>query len=340
MVTVNHNSDHFFSSSIRSIKWVCLFMSLFAGIASPIPAHAGKNAQIKLYTETQIDSETIQLAQISTIETSDPQIFDKLANVVVGRSPLPGSSTYIHPSEVELGLKKSKIDVDATTIIATGPVKVTRSHSTVSPERIKEAVIKYILDYSPWSKDQLKIRPINYTQGHIVPPGQVTLKVTAPKHTDWLGGIPFQVKIKVDGQIVNKTTVATYIEVWQDVILAAKPLGNNQPITKSDIKIESMNLTRVPKNAVLSTDQVIGYRANRSIAINSVLRVDQIEMPLVVRRGDLVQALVETKALRVTTNAIAKQDGRVGERIRLINVRSKKALYGQVVDSQTVKVEF
>lgn len=325
---------------IRLVHYMVLFMLLFAGIALSMPDDARAGTQIKLYTETRIDSETIQLAQVSTIETSDPLLFDKLSTVVVGRAPLPGNSTYVYPGEVELGLKKNKIDVGAITIIAEGPVKVIRSFSTVSAERIKETIIKYITDYSPWSKDQLKIRPINYIQSHTVPPGRVTLKIKEPKHTDWLGGVAFQVRIMVDGQVIKRTSVATYIEVWQNVILAAKPLGSNQPITKNDIKIESMNLTRVPKNAIFSADQVLGYRANRSIAINSVLRMDQIELPPVVRRGDLVQALAETNILRVTTNAIVKQDGRIGERIPLINVRSKKIFYGQVVDSQTVKVEF
>jgi len=338
MAAVDFNIRHHFPHD--KMYLVLAAILLFVGLMLPLPALAAAPAQINLLTKAMIEDDTIRLGRIAEIRTEDAHVMDTLAAVEVGQAPLPGNSTYIHPSQVERGLKKSNIDVSTVTISAIGPVKVTRSHSSISPERIKEAVIDYIKGYAPWDADQLKIRPINYTQSLIVPPGHVVLQVFAPKHTDWLGGVPFTVKIMVDGQLIKKTSVATYIEVWQNVILAAKPLGHNQPITKRDIKIERMNLTRVPKNAIFRADQVIGRRANRSIAINSVLRVDQIDMPPLVHRGDMVQALAESKLMRISANAIAKEDGKLGERIRLVNVRSKKTLYGQVIDSQTVKVEF
>jgi flagella basal body P-ring formation protein FlgA len=37
---------------------------------------------------------------------------------------------------------------------------------------------------------------------------------------------------------------------------------------------------------------------------------------------------------------MAKQDGAKGERIKVVNLRSKKVIYAQVVDGQTVSVEF
>jgi flagella basal body P-ring formation protein FlgA len=70
------------------------------------------------------------------------------------------------------------------------------------------------------------------------------------------------------------------------------------------------------------------------------LRQDQVEREPMVRKGDLVQVLAESSVLRVSTQAVAQEHGCAGDRILLLNVNSKKNIYGRVVDGQTVKVEF
>jgi flagella basal body P-ring formation protein FlgA len=315
-------------------------MGIFIGLPQSTQAAADEPARVMLYSKANVSGESIRLGQIADIQTDNDRFMEALRTVEVGRSPLPGKSLHLHPNQVKLGLKKKNIDLKDCRIIAAGPVKVTRNHATVSTERIKKAVVEFISSHMPWDSTQMKIRPIKYSQAHIVPPGSVELQVTAPKHTDWLGPVPFTVGIMVGGQSIKRITVPAYIEVQQSVVLAAKPLGRNQPIANSDIKIKKMNLTRVPANAVLSADQVIGQRANRSIAVNTILRMDQIDMPPLVRRGDLVQVLAESKVFKITTQAVAKENGAMGDRIRLMNLRSKKDLYGVVLDAQTVKVEF
>jgi flagella basal body P-ring formation protein FlgA len=50
--------------------------------------------------------------------------------------------------------------------------------------------------------------------------------------------------------------------------------------------------------------------------------------------------IVESKGLKATARGLVKKKGRLGERIPVVNVDSKKVLYGRVIDSNTVKVDF
>jgi flagella basal body P-ring formation protein FlgA len=146
--------------------------------------------------------------------------------------------------------------------------------------------------------------------------------------------------VVVNGQKAKRITVPTQIEVWSDVLLTTKPLGKYQPICRDDIQVKKMNLARVPANVIVRMDQVLGHRPNRNIAANCILRKDQIEMPPVVKRGDIVQVIAQTPMLKISIKGMAKQNGGKGERIKVVNLRSKKAIYAQVIDGQTVKVEF
>jgi flagella basal body P-ring formation protein FlgA len=223
---------------------------------------------------------------------------------------------------------------------AENPAASSTAETAVAPAAVNAAVKAFILHHAPWKPDQLKITRLTFDQELTLPAGKIGFRVTAPKHTDWLGPIPFRVAILVDGQETVKVVAPATIEVWSDVVVAVKPLGKYQPIEADDIVVKKMNLARVPANVIVKAEQAIGLRARHNIAANCVLRGDQIESPPVVVRGDMVQMIAESAVMKIAVKGMAKESGAVGERIRVMNLSSKKIVYAQVKDEQTVLVEF
>lgn len=215
-----------------------------------------------------------------------------------------------------------------------------RTETAVPPAAVNAAVKAFIMRHAPWKPDQLKITRLAFDQELNVPAGKIGFRVTAPKHTDWLGPVPFRVHILVDGRDAVKVLAPATIEVWSDVVLTVKPLGKYQPIEADDIVVKKMNLARVPANVIVRPDQVLGLRARHNIAANCVLRNNQIESPPVVMRGDMVQMIAESTVLKVAAKGMARESGAVGDRIRVMNLRSRKIIYAQVLNEQTVQVEF
>jgi flagella basal body P-ring formation protein FlgA len=313
-----------------------LMLSLFAANG----VNATGTIDIHLLAETTITSDTITLGQIADINGSSESASKALAAVELGASPRPGRSVYIHPGRIETLLKDKGYSSNQFSLAASGPAKVLRGYKDLTAKRVTDAVKAYIFQAAPWDRSQIKIRYVKYNQSYRLPPGKLDLRVSAPKHTDWIGAIPFQVDAYISGRRVQKMSVPAHIEVWSDVIVAAKPLARRQPIDHDDIKIQRMNLARTPKNVILRKDQVIGNRTTSAIARNAFLCTDDIEMPPAVRRGDVIQLVAETPLLRVTTKGVAKDKGAVGERIRVLNLRSKKIIYAQIVDQFTARVSF
>jgi flagella basal body P-ring formation protein FlgA len=101
-----------------------------------------------------------------------------------------------------------------------------------------------------------------------------------------------------------------------------------------------MDLSGVPDGVVTDLGAVLGKRTRRAIGARTPLRADLIELPPLVKRGDLVMIVAETNGLKITTLGQVKKRGRLGERIPVINMDSKKILYARVIDSNTVKVDF
>jgi flagella basal body P-ring formation protein FlgA len=70
------------------------------------------------------------------------------------------------------------------------------------------------------------------------------------------------------------------------------------------------------------------------------LRADLIELPPLVKRGDLVMIVAESNGFKITTLGEVKKTGRLGERIPVANMDSKKILQARVIDANTVQVDF
>jgi len=86
--------------------------------------------------------------------------------------------------------------------------------------------------------------------------------------------------------------------------------------------------------------EVIGRRATLSINSHEVLRLSMVEIPPLLNRGDQVTLLIENDHFRITALGEAKEGGRKGDRIKLVNLMSKKEVYGKVLDARTVRVDF
>ena len=63
-------------------------------------------------------------------------------------------------------------------------------------------------------------------------------------------------------------------------------------------------------------------------------------MPPLVKRGDMVVIVAEAEGLKVTAIGEVKSAGRLGERVKVVNLDSDKRLSARVMDNKTVKVEF
>jgi flagella basal body P-ring formation protein FlgA len=101
-----------------------------------------------------------------------------------------------------------------------------------------------------------------------------------------------------------------------------------------------MDLSDLPASVITDPGEVLGKRTRRAIGAKVPLRADFIELPPLVKRGDLVTIIARSNGLKITTLGQVKKKGRLGDRIPVVNLDSKKILHARVIDSNTVKVDF
>ena len=107
-----------------------------------------------------------------------------------------------------------------------------------------------------------------------------------------------------------------------------------------EIKIEKIQTERPLKNAITNINFALGYEATRDISIGKVIIPNFIKKPALGNRGDKILIMAQKGGMTITTPGILKEDGYEDAMVRVLNMESKKIIYGRLVNSNTVKVKF
>ena len=325
----------------RHLFAIIIFLLVFFGLPEIIrEIDAADLTRISILPNVQINGEDILLGKIAGIEGHDPLLVQKLSSIVVARAPLPGESRTLGKKAFKLRLKQNGINLSQLALQIPAKVVVTRNYIQISREKIKMLVSDYIQKNIIKDNADGSIKDIQVADSLQLPNGRITFKVIPPRNRDLLGKIPFSVHFDVNGKFYKRVWATATVEVLAEVVITKKPLGRHKPITEDDIELLKMDLAKLPSGVITDPEAVLGKRTKRAIGSKTVLRTDLVELPPLVKRGDVVVIIAESSGLKITSLGEVKKKGRLGESIPVMNYDSKKILYGRVLDSSTVKVEF
>ncbi len=322
--------------------YVILFLMLAAAsiLGTAADSSATPLTTIRFRDRVEIDDDDVLLGQIAEIEGSDGQLIRNLKAILIGKAPLPGKSRQYAQSHLMMRLKQYHIDLSRVILEAPEYIEVSRSCSKIQKQKIEEIVTGYLLQSIPAENKNIRIREIRVPEEVVLSKGQISYKVTAADNQPLRGNCSIAVEFSVNGYDQKKIWVSVGIEILGPVVVTRKPLGRYKPIGEDDIELKTMDLSDLPDDVITNPEAVLGKRTIRAIGAQVPLRADSVELPPLVKRGDLVVIIAESKGLKITTRGQVRKKGRLGEQIPVVNLDSNKLLYARVIDANTVKVDF
>ncbi len=184
----------------------------------------------------------------------------------------------------------------------------------------------------------LRFKSITLPDPYQIPAGRVTHQVI-PAKPGVVGSRRMTLMTRVDGQIVSNQSVRVELEALAEIVVAAGVLRRGAVLDSGNVELRYQNISRV-KNPIYSMTEIVGKRLKRSVRLGEPLQRNQVEFPPVIKRGERVVIQAQRQGLTLSAAGEAKQDGRTGEAIRVMNSNSRKEVLCQVVAPGLVKVEF
>lgn len=322
--------------------FAALFLAALAVSASGVflQVEAGAKAWVSVSGETRVSGEEILLGDIAGIKSDDPSLAKRLGSVVIGRAPLPGQTRAMKREQIELRLKQNGISMDEIDFTSPPRLEVLRDYIEADGETVEKIVREFILKEMPWGPDEVNITGLNFNEAVILPRGDVTYQVLPQPNEDYLGSTAISVLILVDGKPQKKVWLNADIEVYRPVVLTTRPLSRFHVMNAGDVKVERKNIAQLSSNILGDASELVGKRIKTALSANTPLRADMLELTPLVKRGDVVNLVVESNLLRVVTVGMVEEQGRRGETVRVVNMNSRREVFGKVIDEKTVKVDY
>ena len=114
------------------------------------------------------------------------------------------------------------------------------------------------------------------------------------------------------------------------VPVAITNLRKGTEIDQDDLEFKYFAKNKVKGSSILDITKLIGQVAKKDIKKDSIISFKDVNKPTLIKRNKFVKAYFKMKNMEVKTIAIALQDGKEGDVIRLKNSNSGKIFQGMV----------
>lgn len=154
------------------------------------------------------------------------------------------------------------------------------------------------------------------------------------------GLISVPVVIEYENQKIVQTQMSAVLDVMGPVYTLTKIIPRGQVIAEKDIKKVSMPWKLLPAGSTgVSLDQIVGQRAKTTLNMGSVIYSALLEDSPMVKNGEIVELTIHSgQGVMIRSRGVAKQEGRVGDAIRIEQPDTKKMLSGVITDRKAVEV--
>jgi flagella basal body P-ring formation protein FlgA len=316
-----------------------LILMLAPALFVPI-AFSADNTCLTLKTAVTVDRDEVRLSDIASLAGGATRTRKILGATVVAAAPQPGQTRFVGIDYIRIRLKQAGVDTSAMTYKGPQDVSITRRAAALPGRRIKQAVEATIRSHMPWKQEDVTISGITFDETIQLPTGKLTYRVQPKRNEDFLGRTIVALHLFVDGEPVRKLWVNATISVVADVVTVVNPLGKHQHIEQADLTVERRDLAGLSADTVSRIEDALGNRATRMIYPGTVLQANMIASPPLVKRGDIVRIVADTGAMTITATGMAKQQGRKGEAVRVMNTDSNRVITARVSGAGAVTVDF
>jgi flagella basal body P-ring formation protein FlgA len=148
------------------------------------------------------------------------------------------------------------------------------------------------------------------------------------------------VQILVDGDLYQTVWTAWSVELWERHPVLTRNVMRGEALSPSVVETRRVRLGAGFRGEPLGANALLGSVAVRDLAAGSVLFGRDVQRKRLIERGDIISVEVRRGTITARTTAIAQQDGRRGDRIRVQATTSGRELVGVVVSRALVEVRF
>jgi flagellar basal body P-ring formation protein FlgA len=207
-------------------------------------------------------------------------------------------------------------------------------------EKLNRAIGAHIGKNMPWAKGSMRFEILSSLPQVVMPADKISWKVDTRGNEDYLGETNFVLKLYNNGVLFREEPIRVRIEVLREFVVSVKNMGRHYVIGANDVSLQKKWVRSIPLNSISNMDEVVGKSLCVGIRPNTEITSNMLKEVSAVKRGKIVQVVLNSGAINITTIGMAEEDGAEGSFVKVRNISSNKIIYARVVGESKVKVDF
>jgi len=319
------------------IKRSLILLIYILAISLNLSAFAQYPVSVSIPQKVWVVQARIYLKDIATIN-APAHLSEKVSSVYLTYAPKPGKSKIVKGDWIDSRIR-SLTFYDQIQVQVPDQVEIIRASQIISQEDYLNHFSDYIAKHIG-PNVRFEISRFQVKGDTPLPVGELTVNVQHQTSVNLRGYVSLSISILVNNQFIQRVGLSGWIDRFEDIVCASRPLERNHLILRKDVQLNTRNVSKIKDTYYTHIDDVIGKQIQRKAGNGQIIYASMIETPPLIYKGDKVTIIAESRALLIKTTGIALSDGYAGEQIRVKNTMSNKVIQANVVDQNTVKVQY
>jgi len=308
----------------------CLLRAGFPGIvAGAVLLTASPVTAASLHRNIILDGKNLRVGDIFN---DAGQYADK----IVGRAPEPGRRYTLESRW--LAYVANSYNIAWKPLSTEDRAVVERASHVISKDEIKAKILEALKSELP-TLEQYSINFDNrVTALHL--PTDIAPTVTVRKiDRDRISNRFFAVLVTPTEQPgARRFTITGKLFRMVEIPVVTRRIRKGDIVEKDDVQTITMRADKLGPNVLMSVEELIGKSPKRTLIEHRPIRTGDVREPLLVKRSSLVTMIYQTRFMRISARGKAKQNGSLGDTVRVLNSGSKKIVEGTVTGPGEITV--
>lgn len=297
---------------------------------------------ILLPHEIVVERREIFLGDVAFISGGDALLREKIQNISLGASPLPGNPRLLTRQSLLLRLEREGIDSSLIHVEAPDRMEVISQFPLLRESYLEEFLTGILEgDLLALEMGYLEIKYLQGASNIYIPEGELQLHLTRELGDKgrYLGQTTIPMEIFVDGERWRQIYPRFSVEIMSYVPVLTKALKRNDIITSNLVEFKLMGLSKLPADTLFHEEDLLGMRLRRNLEKGDFLRSSFLEEVPLVERGDKVKIILILGSIRLSLIGEARGTGVFGDTIVVRNLDSNNLLNCQIIGPGLVQIE-
>jgi len=143
-----------------------------------------------------------------------------------------------------------------------------------------------------------------------------------------VGNVFVGVEFRKNDALLRRVELPVRIKYFLKVLVAQRTINRGETITEGNARLETREVaSNINLSSIVGTD-AFGKIAKHYLVKGTIITADNLQDGIAIRRGDKVQVVVLSGAIKIVTTGIALDDANAGETVRVRRDKTNIVLSG------------